>query len=53
MTKGTIYCVLLALAMVVLFVLNLVKGSIDIPVGDVASILAGNAEGVKPSCFIC
>ena len=49
MTKGTIYCVLLALATVVLFVLNLVKGSIDIPVGDVASILAGNAEGVKPS----
>ena len=49
MTKGTIYCVLLALAMVVLFVLNLVKGSIDIPVGDVVSILMGDAEGVKPS----
>jgi len=49
MSKGTIYCVLLALAMAVLFVLNLVKGSIDIPVGDVVSILMGDAEGVKPS----
>jgi iron complex transport system permease protein len=35
--------------MAVLFVLNLVKGSIDIPVGDVVSILMGDAEGVKPS----
>ena len=35
--------------MVLLFVLNLVKGSIDIPFADVVHILTGQAEDVKPS----
>ena len=49
MKKGTRCCVALAVLTVVLFVLNLVKGSIDIPVADVVRILMGDAEGVKPS----
>ncbi len=49
MKKGTLYCVGLAVLMCLLFVLNLVKGSIDIPVADVLRILTGDTEGVKPS----
>ena len=49
MKKGTIWCVALTVLMAVLFVLNLVKGSIDIPFADVVHILTGNAADVKPS----
>ena len=49
MKKGTAYCLVLTVVMVALFVLNLVKGSIDIPVGDVVNILMGDTENVKPS----
>ena len=49
MKKGTLWCVALAVLTVVLFVLNLVKGSIDIPLADVVRIIMGDAEGVKPS----
>ncbi len=40
---------LLILLLVVLFVLNIVMGSISIPVADTLNILLGNSEGVKPS----
>ena len=33
----------------VLFAVNLAKGSIDIPLADVVRILTGDSEGVKPS----
>ncbi len=49
MKKGTLCCVVLTVLMLVLFVLNLVKGSIDIPVADVVRIIMGDDEGVKPS----
>ena len=49
MKKGTAYCLVLTVVMAALFVLNLVKGSIDIPVGDVVNILMGDTENVKPS----
>ena len=49
MKKGTLCCVVLTVLMLVLFVLNLVKGSIDIPVADVVGIIMGDDEGVKPS----
>ena len=48
MNKGTVYCVGLGLLMVVLFALNLVMGSIKIPVTDVVQILMGD-ETAKPS----
>jgi iron complex transport system permease protein len=49
MKKGTVYCLALGVLIVLLLLLNLVKGSIDIPVADVLSILMGDDEGVKPS----
>ena len=49
MKKGTVWCIVLTALMVLLFVLNLVKGSIDIPFADVVHILTGQAEDVKPS----
>ena len=49
MKKGTIYCLALGVLIVLLLLLNLVKGSIDIPVADVLRILMGDDEGVKPS----
>ncbi len=49
MKKGTLCCVVLTVLMLVLFVLNLVKGSIDIPVADVVRIIMGDDEVVKPS----
>ncbi len=49
MKKGTLWCLVLAVLTVILFVLNLVKGSIDIPLVDVVRIIMGDAEGVKPS----
>lgn len=48
MRKGTTYCLGLGLQIVVLFVLNLVMGSIRIPVADVFSILLGD-ESAKAS----
>ena len=48
MSKGTIYCIGLALVIAVLFVLNLVMGSVSIPVEETFRILMG-AEDVKPS----
>lgn len=49
MNKGTIYCLLLALLIVALFVLNILLGSVSIPAKDVFSILTGNGEELKPS----
>ena len=48
MNKGTLYCVGLGILIVVLFALNLVMGSIRIPVTDVFHILWGD-ETAKPS----
>lgn len=48
MSKGTLYCFGLALVIFALFILNLVMGSVPIPVGDTFRILLGD-EGVKPS----
>lgn len=53
MNKGTLYCLALALAVTVLFVLNIFVGSVSIPSADVVRILLGDNEEVKPSwCFI-
>lgn len=48
MQKGTLYCIGLVILVVVLFALNLVVGSVKIPVADVLSILMGD-ESAKPS----
>ena len=48
MKKG-IVCGLLVALCVVLFAVNLAKGSIDIPLAAVVRILTGDSEGVKPS----
>lgn len=48
MQKGTLYCIGLVILVVVLFALNLVVGSVRIPVADVLSILMGD-ESAKPS----
>lgn len=42
MSKGTKYCIALALLIAVLFALNLLVGSVSIPAGDVVSILMGD-----------
>ena len=42
MSKGTKYCIALALLIAVLFALNLLVGSVNIPAGDVVSILMGD-----------
>ena len=49
MNKGAIYCLLLTLLIVALFVLNILVGSVSIPARDVFSILTGNGEELKPS----
>ncbi len=46
--KGVRYCILMTLAIVILFVLNLLIGSIKIPASDVFSILLGD-ESQKAS----
>lgn len=46
--KGVVYCVCLAVLIVVLFVLNLLLGSVSIPAGDVLRILMGD-DSLKPS----
>ena len=48
MNKGVIYCIGLGLVIVVLFVLNLLLGSVSIPAGEVMRILAGG-EAAKGS----
>ena len=48
MNKGFIFCVGLTVVMLLLFALNLMMGSIRIPVGDVVGILTGD-ETVKTS----
>ena len=46
--KGLVCCACLGLLIIVLFTLNLVMGSVSIPVADVFSILAGG-KAAKPS----
>ena len=46
--RGFVYCACLGLLIVVLFALNLVMGSVSIPVADVFSILTGD-KTLKPS----
>ena len=48
MSKGTLYCLGLALVIFALFILNLVMGSVPIPVEDTFRILLGDQD-VKPS----
>lgn len=48
MNKGTIYCIGLGVVIAVLFILNLVMGSVSIPVEDTFRILMGE-ENVKVS----
>ena len=48
MSKGTIYCIGLAFVILALFILNLVMGSVSIPVEDTFRILMGE-DDVKPS----
>ena len=48
MRKGTGYCIGLGILMAILFALNLVMGSIQIPFADVVNILLGD-EGEKAS----
>ena len=48
MNRGVLYCFILILAIMLLFVLNLVMGSVSIPLGDTVSILLGDHD-VKPS----
>ncbi len=48
MSKGNKYCIALAVAVVPLFVLNLVMGSVSIPLADTWQILLGE-EGTRPS----
>ncbi len=49
MKRGVGYCLVLVLAMAVLFVVNLMVGSVSIPAGSVADILTGHTDGIKPS----
>ncbi len=48
MNKGFIYCTGLTLVIIVLFILNLMMGSVSIPVEDTIRILMGEGS-VKPS----
>lgn len=48
MNKGTLYCLLLTMVIALLFILNLMMGSVDIPVGDTFRILLGE-ESQRPS----
>ena len=49
MNKGTTYCILLAVLIALLFVLNILVGSVSIPADDVVCILLGDNENIKPS----
>ena len=48
MNKGIVYCLALSVAIILLFVLNLVMGSVSIPFDDTFRILLGDHD-VKPS----
>ena len=48
MNRGVLYCFILTLAIMLLFVLNLVMGSVSIPFDDTFRILLGDYD-VKPS----
>ena len=48
MNRGILYCIMLTALIVVLFVLNLLLGSVSIPAGDVLRILMGD-DSLKPS----
>ena len=48
MSKGTLYCMGLVFVILVLFILNLVMGSVSIPVEETFRILIGK-DDVKPS----
>ena len=49
MNKGTTYCILIAVLIALLFVLNILVGSVSIPADDVVRILLGDNENIKPS----
>ncbi|MBQ3768933.1 MAG: iron ABC transporter permease [Prevotella sp.] len=49
MNKGATYCILLAVLIALLFVLNILVGSVSIPADDVVRILLGDDEAVKSS----
>ena len=49
MNKGATYCILLAVLIALLFVLNILVGSVSIPADDVVRILLGDNENIKPS----
>ena len=49
MNKGTTYCILLTVLIALLFVLNILVGSVAIPAEDVVRIIFGDDEAVKPS----
>ena len=49
MNKGATYCILLAVLIALLFILNILVGSVSIPADDVVRILLGDDEAVKPS----
>ena len=48
MSRGTVYCLCITLAIIVMFMLNLVMGSVDIPLTDAVRILMGRG-GARPS----
>ena len=48
MNKGIVYCLALAVAIILLFFLNLVIGSVNIPFADALCILTGG-DDVRPS----
>jgi len=48
MNKGILYCSILMILIILLFIISLMTGSISIPAGDVVQILLGN-EGEKAS----
>ena len=52
MNKGVIYCIGLSLVIVVLFVLNLLLGSVSIPADEVMRILAGGDSAKSSWRFI-
>ena len=52
MNKGVIYCIGLGLVIVVLFVLNLLLGSVSIPADEVMRILAGGDSAKSSWRFI-
>ena len=52
MNRGTVYCLGLGAVVLVLFVLNLLLGSVSIPAGDVVSILLGDQTAKASWQFI-